>query len=298
MFCLGGILAFFDLDKRREDPIENTIKRGILALQRKDYKKAEQFLHLALKMSQDELNLKAITYCYDIMANIAYEAGDYRKAEKLFVETMKRIITEGSPADDNAIVEMSLKIATMCGRQGAHSKAEQGFMFCIDTQRRKIAAMSTEDAELSALARNTHLLLGLSLDHYADYQLNRGRFSEAQRLWSEALGISRKFLGPDHDQTLVLYSNLALAHEKLGQIDESVRILEDIVSRDGLAKSEDLSVFLCNLGMIYITQKKFEKAEKTFAKALEIGKKFENKAILDEIAEYLTILQTKKGEAT
>lgn len=53
---------------------------------------AEQLLHLALKSAQETDNEDAVTYIYDLMANLAFENEEYKKAETLFVDVLKRYL--------------------------------------------------------------------------------------------------------------------------------------------------------------------------------------------------------------
>ena len=68
-------------------------------------------LHVALKIAQDQQNQDGITYIYDTLANLALEQKEYKKAEKLFVNVMQRLVSQGVPQSDNRIIHMSLKIA-------------------------------------------------------------------------------------------------------------------------------------------------------------------------------------------
>ena len=68
-------------------------------------------LHVALRQAQSLQNQDGITYVYDVMANLAFEVGEYDKAEKLFRSVMQRVIANGTPEDDIKIVHMSLKMA-------------------------------------------------------------------------------------------------------------------------------------------------------------------------------------------
>lgn len=62
-------------------------------------------------MAQDLKHEKGITYVYDTMANLAFENGEYEKAQALFVEVLKRLIGSGLPQDDIIVINISLKIA-------------------------------------------------------------------------------------------------------------------------------------------------------------------------------------------
>lgn len=55
-----------DSEETPEDKLIMNIKRGILNIQRGEYKKAEKMLHIALKMAQDLQHHDGITYIYDV----------------------------------------------------------------------------------------------------------------------------------------------------------------------------------------------------------------------------------------
>lgn len=77
----SSILSFFGVDKTEEDKEKEeaelimTIKRGVLSSLRSEFDKAEQLYHLALRNAQTMKNEQAVTYIYDLMANLAYETG-------------------------------------------------------------------------------------------------------------------------------------------------------------------------------------------------------------------------------
>lgn len=68
-------------------------------------------LHLALRQAQTLQNVDGITYIYDVMANLAFDNGDYKKAEKLFVTVMQRELARGTKQEDIKMIHMSLKLA-------------------------------------------------------------------------------------------------------------------------------------------------------------------------------------------
>lgn len=75
-------------------------------------------LHVALRQAQALQHYEGITYVYDVMANLAFEVGDYKKAEVLFVSVMQRLISSGTPKDDIKIVHISLKMAKLFQHMG------------------------------------------------------------------------------------------------------------------------------------------------------------------------------------
>lgn len=70
-------------------------------------------LHVALRQAQQLQNYDGITYVYDVMANLAFEIGDIKKAQKLFKSVMQRLISTGTPENDIKIIHMSLKMAKL-----------------------------------------------------------------------------------------------------------------------------------------------------------------------------------------
>lgn len=82
-------------------------------LQKGEFKKAEQMLHIALKLAQEQQNYDGVTYIYDLLANLAYEQGEYGKAEKLFLSVMQRLLSVGVPKTDNKVIHISLKLSNI-----------------------------------------------------------------------------------------------------------------------------------------------------------------------------------------
>lgn len=83
-----------------EGKLKTTLKRTILAIRKKEFDKAEQMAHLALRMAQDIKHYDGITLCYDVMANLAFDREQYQKAEKLFESVLQRLLQKGVPQDD------------------------------------------------------------------------------------------------------------------------------------------------------------------------------------------------------
>lgn len=105
IFISAGLMSFLapkdpEGEDTPEDKLVMTIKRSILCIQREQYAKAEQMLHLALRMAQDLQNKDGVTFIYDVMANLAMETEQYKKAEKLFVNVMQRLLQDGCKEDD------------------------------------------------------------------------------------------------------------------------------------------------------------------------------------------------------
>lgn len=95
-----GWLGFVDEDEKKESELIMTLKRSVLATQREQYDKAEQLLHIALRLAQQQQNQQGVVYCYDLMANVAFNRMELNKAEKLFVSVLQMLLATGTKQDD------------------------------------------------------------------------------------------------------------------------------------------------------------------------------------------------------
>lgn len=139
-----------------EDMLIMTLKRAVYFMQQEKFELAEQMLHLALRMAQDMQDANGITYCFDIMANLAFETKQYEKSERLFVVVMQRLMAKGSKENDIEILHLSAKIARIASKQGNVKKAEQGFSWVIDgiLKRHKNEPSNNDLYELLGLVRD------------------------------------------------------------------------------------------------------------------------------------------------
>lgn len=121
-----------------EGKLKTTLKRTILMIRRREFEKAEQMAHLALRMAQDIQNYDGITLCYDIMANLAFDQEQYQKAEKLFESVIQRLLQNGVPQDDikvcyvkmnafqQTVLEINLNSMTLFSMAGSSFEFKNG----------------------------------------------------------------------------------------------------------------------------------------------------------------------------
>lgn len=93
-------MGFDNGDEDKESELILTLKRAVLSTQRNELDKAEQLLHIALRLAQQQMNSQGVLYCYDLMANLAMERLELDKAEKLFVSVMQMLFANGAEQDD------------------------------------------------------------------------------------------------------------------------------------------------------------------------------------------------------
>nr|XP_042713901.1 tetratricopeptide repeat protein 19, mitochondrial isoform X5 [Chrysemys picta bellii] len=122
-----------------EDTIIFLLKKAKLSIMKGELEEAERILHEAVRLSHQSDNKKAIIYTYDLMANLAFLRGQLDSAEKLFKAAMSFLLAGDMKQDDNAIIEMSLKLASIYAAQNQHKLALAGYEFCILTLDEKIA---------------------------------------------------------------------------------------------------------------------------------------------------------------
>lgn len=279
---LAGLLTFLGLrsePEKDEDPLIKTIKLGILSIMKENYDDAEIILHLALKIAQERQDAQGITYVYDMLANVSFNKKEWKTAEILFVETMKRMISSGTDQTDNAIVEMSMKIAQIYDKLNKHDKAVDGFKFCIKTQQEKLKKFSNEFEEELI---NAKALLGMVHSAFALYFLNRNKFGEAFEQYNAGLKISLDINGEENPQTLVLMNDVGTVHSLLKRYNEAAELINKAIKIGEKISSPDLPAFYCNLAAVELRRKNVETAEKACQIAIDKARKLEDKSTLEE----------------
>ena len=68
---------------------------GGIFFQHGEFDLSESLLHVALKAAQEVQHEQAITYIFDVLANLSYQRGHYDTAEALFKSVMKRHVAGG-----------------------------------------------------------------------------------------------------------------------------------------------------------------------------------------------------------
>ncbi|KAL7648780.1 UNVERIFIED_CONTAM: hypothetical protein RMT77_000687 [Armadillidium vulgare] len=265
------------------------MKRAVLAMQNGKPAVAEQLLHLALKSAQETDNQDAVTYIYDLMANFAFENEDYKKAETLFVDVLKRFLEKGISEDDNAVVEVSLKMASIYSHLGDNEKACQGFQFCIDTQEKKMKAMGEENVD-----EDTLVLWAMSHDWFGRFLLGLAHYDRAKEHFRKAYDVCLKVKGAEDPHVSVLLNDLGSVCFLQKNYDEAIDYFNKAINLAKLHQSEELASFYVNLGTVYLQKKAFEEAELNCNRAMRIAKKDENKEALKESIVCLKTLKDLK----
>ncbi|KAH8324508.1 hypothetical protein KR074_008951 [Drosophila pseudoananassae] len=292
-----------------EDKLVNTIKRSILCIQREQYDKAEQMLHLALRMAQDLQSKDGVTYVYDVMANLAMEREQFKKAEKIFTDVMKRLFADGHNEESPKvslprmiyvhlwfsisflqILHISSKIAHMAQLQGDLEKSFQGFTWTLQ-QLAKLLEKIPEDKDVQEL-------YGLTKNWFGQLLMKQGNYAEARKLFKEAYDTLVDVYGTVNDASVTILNNISVAYvnlEKYAEARETLLLAMDLAKE--LKDVTQEGILQANLGLIYLREGLMKQAENACRLAWKMGKQHGNPDALEQ-AEYCLneIKTTLNGE--
>ncbi|KAI4488817.1 hypothetical protein M0802_011242 [Mischocyttarus mexicanus] len=279
-FFLSGLfygLFNFNNDIEEEEIPEliMTIKRSILAMQRKEFKKAERMLHVALREAQSLQNHNAITYIYDLMANVAFETEQFKKAESLFILVLGRLFAKGISQQDLKVMHISLKLANIYEHTGEIEKAETGYKFCLEN----IQIHADNDPE----NENTLILLAMACDWYAQMLLSLGKYADAHHYFERSYNLCVKVNGRVHEQTVNLLNYLGTVSCKMQEYDKAIEYLTTAIEIGrALPDLVHLGSVHVNLGDVYLRKGLYSEAKKACTNGRIIATKREDDESLVE----------------
>lgn len=288
---LLGWLGFIDDDEEKESELIMTLKRAVLCTRREQYDKAEQLLHLALRIAQLEQNQQGILYCYDLMANLALEKRELDKAEKLFVSVMQMLLSKGVVEDNIMMIHISLKMARIFHLRAEESKAEQGYQWCLD----KISKHVSTDPDAK-------ILYGVINDWYAQFLLDSGKVTEAIKHLKEAYLSCCEVQGSKAEESMLLLNDLGIASWRADDLETATQYLTQAkIIGDQLQEiSEHVGVIHANLGLLYLEKGLVDTAKKFCKEGFNLGKKHENEESIQQsnyCFEQIEYMTSKKQKA-
>ncbi|XP_060115006.1 tetratricopeptide repeat protein 19, mitochondrial [Heteronotia binoei] len=287
------------LPEDAEEEIIFLLKKAKLCIMKGELEEAERLLHEAARLSHQSNNRSGVIYTYDTMANLAFLRGQLDQAEKLFKAAMNFLLAGNMEQDDNAIIEMSLKLASIYAAQNLEQLALAGYHFCILTLKEKIAKQKdmTADALSEEERTDTRLLLGMSLDSYARYLLAHKHAAAAERMYEQALQISMEVQGETHPQTVVLMNDLATAIDAQGRYEDAyarVRRASDLAQQ---TEHPEAYVMLNNLAGILTHKGDFSQARQVYKEALKQAEEAGDGAVVQYIQKELAGLARRQKQA-
>lgn len=179
--------------------------------------------------------------------------------------------------EDNAIVEISLKLSSIYSHLEDYEKAAQGFQFCIGTQEKKLQTQGEENVD-----EDTLVLWAMSHDWYARFLLHLAHYDEAKNHFLRAYNVCVKVKGWEDPQTAVLLNDLGSVCSLQQKYDEAIQYMQEAIRVGKLCESEDLASFYVNLGTIYMQKKVFDKADEYCQKGKTIAEDSKNEEAANE----------------
>lgn len=260
-------------------PIEIKIAKGVLSMCDQDYIKANVLFHEALHIAQDENDDVQENMILNLIAANYFESGDFTNAERLFIDLMKRMIADEVPATAPAILELSLKLASIYSKNpDTHEKAFKGFKFVINSLLSNLDdvlnSLDTLDIhELSEEKRNELALLGWSYDWFGKHLLLINDYHNAVDMLKRALNISAKVLGPQHDQTLILFNDVGTTLAMDNLPEEGLTYILKAVEGAIQSESKELASFYINLGLVNLKLNNLNEAKRYCEYSIELAGK-------------------------
>ncbi|XP_002737330.1 tetratricopeptide repeat protein 19, mitochondrial-like [Saccoglossus kowalevskii] len=295
--CFGfllvlGWVGYEYLYKPTQRTIEKLIVQAMIADKNGHPGEAEQLYHQALSMSQTQQNMDGIIYVYDQMANLEMKRGHYKKAEVLFKECLKGLLSTGTSKDDNAVIEISLKLSQIYAHLKRHVEASAGYTWCIETTTVKISEMPEDDID-----KNTLSLLGLCWNSYAYYLLSQKRFAEAEQAYKKALTLCENQLTVDglkHPQTVTILNDLGTVCDEQQKFDDAYEYLQQAVSLAEKVSHSDVPRLLCNMGSIQMHRGNCDDSKECYSNAMKQAVKDEDVETINYINDSLMVLEKSK----
>ncbi|KAL2097715.1 hypothetical protein ACEWY4_006922 [Coilia grayii] len=285
-----------DEAQKAEDEIILLLKKAKLSMMRDELDAANGFLHQAIRLAHQTHNTQAIIYTYSLMGNLAFVQGQLTNAEKLFKAAMSFMLSGGMPQDHNAVIEMSLKLASIYASLNKNELAEHGFQFCMESLEAKIEKhKDLSPEELSDEERkDTRLLLGLCLDARARYLAASHRLAQATGDYRRALQICSEEQGETHPQTLVLMSDLATILDLQGKHEEALGHITRAMQLGKEAGHPDQHVLLGNMAGILMHQGQLEEARRLYLEAIALAQAMGDGEAVEQIEEGLKELTSRR----
>ncbi|KAJ8025141.1 Tetratricopeptide repeat protein 19, mitochondrial [Holothuria leucospilota] len=292
-FCIASsaALLFFNFKKEEEDSIELLVAKAASAEKRGQLGDAANFYHQAVTQAQQENKKDKVAFIYDMMANFYLRIDENFKAEKLFKETIKLLLESGFEQTDPAVLEISLKLASMYELQFRYTEAEAGYHFCVSKSEEGLESYKKSGTKDFDKEMNLYAMLGVSLEAYGKFMLKQHRLDEAEKAYLRAIKICENELadkGKPHPQTATLLNDLGTVYEQKKNYSKA---METICKAEELAKDskDDLAIIMCNKASLHLRNGNREDATSLFRQALRLAERSQD----EETIKFVKIAMSK-----
>ncbi len=242
---MAGLFAFVQnayVSNRLTDddskPVVLAVKRGILAESRLEYVKAEQCYHEAIKLydEQDPKDKNEIhkINLYLYLANLYYETKEFKRSFRLFQECLRQLISNHSyENNDEAIIEISLKMSNIFASIDDEHDAKIGYEFCIQSILSRIKTYElkidpdADNKSINEALLNAKIFMIIILQTYGRYLCSLNEYKHAISSLEQAKVLAEQILVEKDDKIGVIYNDLASAYYGNGDFQNAVNLLKN-----------------------------------------------------------------------
>lgn len=291
-YALGGVLlsSFFTLNSEKKaktvtqdfakenKEIVKLISIGKQHQQRHEYQKTEFHYMKALHLAIIGGDRNVVALVQDLLANLYMRMNKLEEATKLFQNVVQNLVSSGLEKNNAAIIEITLKLATIAAHQGHDEYALICYEYAIEETRKNLQFMDKSGIlPKEEEYKNQTALLGMVLDSYGRFLYAMMDLEYALKVTNEAFEISSKIYGKNDIRTMILYNDLSLIENSLGHSDKALEMANECVALVEANKKTvtftDLATFWTNLGFLHGKVKNETEANKAFEKALGYARK-------------------------
>ncbi|XP_076820576.1 tetratricopeptide repeat protein 19, mitochondrial-like isoform X2 [Clavelina lepadiformis] len=285
-----------DLNEQNQD-ISDLIQKGKKMLVKGEHTSKAEMLYLhALHIALERKDRRVIARVQDLLANLALTTNQLDKAEPLFRNVLQNLIATGTSQTDPAVLEISLKLASIYAQRGEKELAITGYEWCSETCRNNVKEMEKKNLKTKEYS-NGLALLGMILDSYGRYLHDISENKLAFAYTAEALEISKLLFGEKDIRTLVLLNDLSSIKSTMGDYNKALeyarRAIKVAEENPSIADASEKAIFYANLSYIYVQQGRTEEAEATFKQALVEVSKTKDNELKSHIASLINTLPLK-----
>lgn len=275
-----SIFTWLGIEKKLtpEDELINTIKHCVLFIQRTEYDKAEQLLHIALRQAQQIQNDLGITYIYDVMANLALERQQLDKAQKLFVVVSQRLMADGAAEDDSRVVHISIKLARICHLKKDFTTAQIGYTWCLEKLNN---LLSIEPSEV------TVKLLAMAEDWYGRLFVESGNYEEGLHHMISSLNRIKGLPDIEEEHIVIQLNDIGTVYDQMGKSDESITYFKEAIAKGQNLNMDEIGTMHVNLGRAYLKKNLVDDARKQCGYAWRLGVLKKSDIVKDEAEDCL-----------
>ncbi|EDV26802.1 uncharacterized protein TRIADDRAFT_54077 [Trichoplax adhaerens] len=165
--------------------------------------------------------------------------------------------------DDNAMIEISLKLSNIYESKGMSKAAEIGYKWCIST-----AEKNCKGVEYSP---DSNALLGMAQESLGMFYYQHRNLAKAKEYLELALTTAKRTVGVDSPQVAIIRNHLCLVYLESGEYDTAEGYIE-LAIKNAKSQGDDrqVAVYLVNYGFLHFRKGDVTEAAKCLGQIKEL----------------------------